>query len=475
MREICAECKTVLVVEDEGTLRIPLHDYMESKGASVTSVPTGTEGIAELLRHDYDVVFTDIRLPGADGFEVLRRALEVSSRTSVVMMTAYGDIEQAVRAMKMGAFDYLPKPFSFSQVDAVLLRGCRTKQLASERDELRAEVERTEEHRELVACSKRMKAVLDTVVRVAASDSSVVLSGETGTGKELIAEAIHRLSPRHAHRLVKLNCAAVPDTLIESEMFGHERGAFTGAVARKRGKFEMAHQGTIFLDEVADLSPAGQAKLLRAIQERSFERVGGVETIRVDVRFVAATHRNLKSLVREGQFREDLYYRLSVITIDVPPLRERTSDVEPLVAQLLHRAAQQVRKPVVKVSPRVIEGLRGYAFPGNVRELANLIERAATLCDGDTLERHHFPPEVVGAARLVRTDSAGAPFLPLAEARAQFESDYIAAALRRTGSRRGEAADLLGVSRKTLWLRLHGESLGEGGGESDGEDEARDG
>ena len=469
MNRICAACCSVLIVEDEPTLRLPLHDFLESKGARVVSVGNGTDGIAELVRQEFDLVFTDIRMPGADGFQVLARALERAPNTSVVVMTGFADVDSVVRALRGGAYDYLAKPFTFAHVEALLARHCRQRKVVDERDELRREVDGSHtDVAEIVACSKEMQTVLDTVQRVAASDTNVVLLGETGTGKELVAEALHRLSRRRSHRLIKFNCAAMPDSLIESELFGHERGAFTGAVARKRGRFEMADGGTLFLDEIGDLSATGQAKVLRAIQERTFERVGGTETIHVDTRFVAASHRDLRAMVRDGTFREDLYYRLSVITIDVPALRDRPADIPLLVEKLLVRAARQLRVPLPRIAPRVLEHLNRYRFPGNVRELANLIERAATLCDDGVIDMQHFPAEVVAARSGTGPDSSrDATFLPLGEATARFEEAYIATALRHTGNRRAEAAQLLGISRKTLWSRLHGSTEEPSGGDAE--------
>ena len=470
MPEVCAECRRVLIVEDEDTLRIPLADYLSGRGAQVTAVARGDLGINALQRDEFDLVFTDIRMPGADGFEVLRRALEISPNILVVIMTAYADVGSAVRAMRMGAHDYLSKPFSFEHVATVLLRSCRQNRLVAERDELRREVDGVFELSKIVSCSLRMQQVLDTVRRVASTDTSIVLHGETGTGKELIAEALHRLSRRSGKRLVKLNCAAVPETLIESEMFGHERGAFTGAVARKRGRFEVADGGTLFLDEIGDLSAAGQAKLLRVLQDRTFERVGGVDTLQVDVRFIAASHRDLRELAKTGGFREDLYYRIGVITIHVPALRERLADIEPLAHLMVEKASRRLARSTPEISPQVLECLRAYPYPGNVRELANLTERAVTLCDGDVLEPRHFPPEVA-SARPTRGegDEQGrqATFVPLSEATASFEEQYVAAAMRRTGGRKGEAARLLGVSRKTLWTRLKDASEPEPGPDPD--------
>ena len=458
MVDVCAECRRVLIVEDEDTLRIPLADYLTERGARVTAVARGDLGIEALLRDEFDLVFTDIRLPGADGFEVMRRALEISPGVQVVVMTAYADVGSAVRAMRIGAHDYLAKPFSFEHVATVLLRSCRQNRLVRERDELRREVGGVFELSKIVACSLPMQQVLDTVRRVAATDTSVVIHGETGSGKELVAEALHQLSRRSTQRLVKLNCAAVPESLIESEMFGHERGAFTGAVARKRGRFEIADGGTLFLDEIGDLSAAGQAKLLRVLQDQTFERVGGVDTITVDLRVIAASHRDLRELAKSGGFREDLFYRIGVITIHVPPLRERHADVEPLTRLMVDKASRRLARPTLEISPEAMACLKSYPFPGNVRELANLTERAVTLCDGDRLEPRHFPPEV--AAPLGRPGQQGfdgdasASFLRLSDATARFEEEYVAAAMRRTGGRKGEAARLLGVSRKTLWTRL---------------------
>lgn len=455
MVEACAGCRSVLVVEDEATLRIPLCDYLETKGAKVTAAANGSEGIEALQRRDFDLVFTDVRMPGADGFAVMARAHEAASRPAVVVMTAYADVDGAVRALREGAFDFMVKPFSFAQVDGVLLRHCRLHKLERERDELRQELDDKAPVQHIASCSKPMQDLLDTLQRVAATDASVVLLGETGTGKELLADALHRQSRRHRGRLVKLNCAAIPEGLFESELFGHERGAFTGALARKRGKFEMADKGTLFLDEIGDLSLAGQAKLLRAIQERQFERVGGTESIAVDVRFVAASHRNLRELVQQGRFREDLFYRLSVVTLEVPPLRARRLDIEPLVQQMLQRAARFGLGKSLSVSAEAMELLKRYRYPGNVRELANVVERAATLCEGHVIAVRHLPPEVVcDPLTLALSGAPDSEFLPLAAATARFETDYIQAALRRTGERRGDAAKLLGISRKTLWSRL---------------------
>ncbi|MBI5609900.1 MAG: sigma-54-dependent Fis family transcriptional regulator [Deltaproteobacteria bacterium] len=458
----CAGCCAVLIAEDEATLRIPLQDFLESKGARVTAVADGASARQALARSDFDLVFTDIRMPGADGFEVLQRAHLQPSKPSVVLMTAYADVDAAVRALREGAYDFLTKPFRFAQVEAVLLRHCRERRLLHERNDLRAELDGRFDPADIVACSKAMQAVVDTVRRVAPSQASVVLAGETGTGKEVLADLLHRLSTRREERLVKVNCAAIPDGLFESELFGHERGAFTGAVARKRGRFEMAHGGSLFLDEIGDLSLAAQAKLLRAIQERQFERVGSETSIQVDVRFIAATHRDLAKMVQAGTFREDLYYRLAVHTIAVPPLRERAADLAPLVGQLLQRVAAQSHRRPPAVPPDLVQRLAGYTFPGNIRELSNLVERASSLCDGDTLGPEHFPAQVLDAGPARTSQHSGEPFATLAAATARFEEDYIAQALQRTGGKRSEAAQLLGVSRKTLWSRLGGGHAGAG-------------
>ncbi|MBM4345809.1 MAG: sigma-54-dependent Fis family transcriptional regulator [Deltaproteobacteria bacterium] len=450
----CAGCCAILLVEDESTLRLPMQDFLGGKGARVVAVADGDEAKRELARREFDMVFTDIRLPGADGFEVLTRAQLQPSKPDVVMMTAYADVEAAVRALREGAYDFLVKPFRFAQLETILRRHCRERQVVRERDELKAELEGRFDPTHIVACSRAMQAVVELVRRVAPTQASVVFSGETGTGKEVLAELLHRLSPRSEGRLVKVNCAAIPDTLLESELFGHERGAFTGAVARRRGRFEMAHGGTLFLDEIGDLSLAAQAKVLRAIQERQFERVGGEIPISVDVRFVAASHRDLAKMVKEGTFREDLYYRLAVHTVEVPPLRERALDLGPLIGQLVQRTAVRDRRKPPAVPEDLVRRLSGYPFPGNIRELSNLIERACSLCDGEILQARHFPSGVLSSAEGLPLAVANAPLAPLAEASARFEEHYIAQVLARTGGRRAEAAQLLGISRKTLWARL---------------------
>ena len=454
MAEVCAECRNVLVVEDEESLRLPLVDYLSDRGAKVTAAERGDDAVELLARNTYDLILTDIRLPGADGFTVLERARQLMPEACVIVMTAFADVESALRAIRMGAYDYLPKPFSFRHIDSVLQRTCQQRKLLREWADLRKEERGGFKISDIVSCSTGVQQALDVVRRVAPTDTSVVLHGETGTGKELFAEAIHRLSRRGDKRLVKLNCAAVPDTLIESEMFGHERGAFTGASARKLGRFEIADGGTLFLDEIADLSPAGQAKLLRVLQDRTFERVGGVDTLSVDVRFIAATHRDLREEVEQGRFREDLYYRISVITVRIPPLRERTADISSLTKRLLDGVCHRLHRAPPKIAAEVETSLCAYPFPGNVRELRNLVERAATLCEGDEILPHHFPAEVMGYEPTRAAQNPDITFPPLAEATARFEAAHIASALRRTGGRKGEAAKLLGMSRKTLWHRL---------------------
>jgi two-component system response regulator HydG len=340
------------------------------------------------------VVLTDVRLPGADGVAVLRAALERDAGTSVVLMTAYGSIETAVEAMRLGAFDFLQKPLDLEQIELRVARAFEHRRLLDEVSELRAERAARGAVREVVAESPALRAAVELASRVAPTRSTVLLTGETGTGKEVIAGLIHRLSPRAQGPLVKVNCAALPETLLESELFGHERGAFTGADRQRIGRFEQATGGTLFLDEVGDMSPATQAKLLRVLQEQEFHRLGGTRPLRTDARIVAATNQDLAERIREGVFREDLYFRLNVIQIHLPPLRERPEDLLALAHRFVHHFARELDRPVRGFSEGALRRLRSHRWPGNVRELHNAIERAVLLCEGTRLRARHLVPAV---------------------------------------------------------------------------------
>lgn len=445
---LCARCKRVLVAEDEKTLRVPLAGFLRSAGADVLAVEDGAEAIRALRRQAYDLVITDVRMPGADGLEVLRVARELHPQCKVIVITAFASIDTAVAALRLGANDYLVKPFRFAELEAKLAPLCARNDRASED----AQGFRLSD---FVCCSRAMQSVLSSVKQIAPGDASVLVIGETGTGKELVAAAIHHFSRRAEGPLVRVNCAAIPDTLFESEFFGHEKGAFTGAAGRREGRLEAAHGGTILLDEVASLSLEGQAKLLRALQTHQFERVGSSKPITVDVRVVAAAQEDFPQRVDSGAFRKDLYYRLGVFTIVVPPLRERPDDIGPLARLFAHRIARRHEREVPRIGAEAQAVLEAHAFPGNVRELENVMERAVTLCPGAEIQPAHILLDGGAPGPLAhRRDPGEVDPLPLGDATARFERVYIERALAETQGNRSKAADALGISRKTLWEKL---------------------
>jgi len=444
----------LLLVEDEDTLRIPLEDFLASRGVETTSVPTGEEAIDRLQRGEvFDVVLTDLRLPGADGMAVLREARVRLPEVQVIVMTAYGTIGSAVQAIREGAYDFLPKPFDLEELASLLDRVCQLRRLSQENQELREELRASREQVTPVAESQAMQEVLRLARQVAQSDAPVVLVGETGTGKEVLAELIHASGPRNRHRLVKVNCAALPDSLFESEMFGHEKGAFTGAAERHRGRIEMADRGTLFLDEVVDLPPAAQTKLLRVLQEGRFERVGSSQPLESDFRLICAAQRDLRGEVERGRLRKDLYYRMAVLTIVLPPLRERQEDIVPLARRFLELACRRMRRSPPDISPEARSALLRYSFPGNVRELKNLMEASAVLCSGDAITEAHLPSWVVGSPAMPAAEAGIPEGLSLEEAVRQFERRHLLRVLQATDGRREEAARRLGISRKTLWQK----------------------
>jgi DNA-binding NtrC family response regulator len=375
---------------------------LESDGHCVSEARDEPEAIEQLGLSAPAVVLTDLRLPRGDGFGVLRAAKASDPELPVIVMTAYGSIQDAVLAMKQGALDFLAKPVDPDHLLLVVGRAVAQRRLVAEYLLLKQEAASRRGLPEIVGCAPALKLVWAAVQRAAGSDATVLLEGESGTGKELFAKAVHALSPRRDGPFVAINCAAIPEGLLETELFGHEKGSFTGASGRKLGKFEVANGGTIFLDEIGDLSFPLQAKILRALEERAFERVGGNATVRVDVRIVAATNRNLRAAVATRRFREDLYFRLSVFPITVPPLRERTEDILLLARHFVDRFCREMGKPVMTLAESAEDALRGYSWPGNVRELQNCIERAVILSDGDRLHAHHLhlpgAPEDAGGA-----------------------------------------------------------------------------
>jgi len=439
----------VLVVEDNAALRLGIWHALHERYA-VLDLEAGGRKAVERLRdpgvEPYDVVITDLRLPGEPGLEVLRAALERSPSTAVVMMTAYASVETAVEAMRLGAHDFLQKPFDLGQLELRVARALAHARLVGEVTELRRE---RAGHAELLGASPALEGAVAMADRIAATRSTVLVTGETGTGKELIAAAIHRRSPRAEQRLVKVNCAALPETLLESELFGHERGAFTGAEQRRVGRFEEADRGTLFLDEVADMSAVTQAKLLRVLQDGEFQRLGASTNLRVDVRIIAATNRDLEVAMREGSFREDLYFRLNVIRVHMPPLRERGDDIATLARHFVAEFGRELGRGPLGLAEEALERLRAHAWPGNVRELRNVIERAVLLADGSRVEAVD-----VGLGEAARPAVWEPALPPGGLSLAEVEREVVLEALRRSGFVQKDAAALLGISRRKLNYKI---------------------
>jgi two-component system, NtrC family, response regulator AtoC len=441
---------TILIVEDEARMRRLLELDLGEGGFQTLSAPDAESGL-DLLRKDHvDLALTDLKLPGMSGLEFLQAARRSHANLPVIVMTAHGSIETAVEAMKAGAADYVLKPFSLAEIRMVVEKELNTRRLREENRELREALGRRYDYPNVVAHSARMQEVLALVERVAATYSTVLLGGESGVGKDLVARLIHQRSNRGSGPFIKINSTAIPESLLESELFGHEKGAFTGAIAAKPGKFELADKGTLFLDEIGDVPPPIQVKLLRVLQEREFERLGGTRTIKVDVRLVAATNRDLRAALEQGTFREDLYYRLNVVPIDIPPLREHKEDIPDLVGLFLQRNAQQSGKDWAGIAPDALKILTDYHWPGNVRQLENIVERACALAAGPMLQ--------AGDIRLdsPRSSAPGAAQLLLPEGKTldQWEDEIIREAYRRAGGNKSQAARLLGLSRNALRYRL---------------------
>jgi DNA-binding NtrC family response regulator len=452
----------VLIVDDEPSMRrIVISNLRQDSHISVeASGPSGA--IALLSKEHFDVVITDQKMSGGTGLDVLRAVQESDPTTSVIFLTAVGTVELAVESMRQGAFDFLTKPYVLDVMRATVRRACERTELLRENAVLRTTVRKLESADEILGQSKEIHSVLELISRVAVTNSTVLITGETGTGKELVARAIHRNSARANRPFIAINCAAVTETLLESELFGHERGAFTGADKARNGLFEAAHEGTLFLDEVAEMSPAAQAKLLRVLANGEIQRVGSTATRKVDVRVLAATHRDLQARVHGGQFREDLFYRLAVVPILLPPLRERKEDLEELCQMLCARIAREMKVPTRQLSQDALKKLRSYAFPGNIRELANLLERALILGKHVQLEPEDFPlqPGSVPSNRTGRESTIEqlAAQLPeqldLRELLAKLERLLIDRAISSSNGVQAEAARRLGLSRSDLGYKI---------------------
>jgi DNA-binding NtrC family response regulator len=445
----------ILIVEDKESLREMLRHVLEAEGHQVIEARDEPEAVAVARAHRPGVVLSDLRLPRGDGLGVLRAVLDLDPDTPFIVMTAYGGVEDAVAAMKQGALDFLAKPVDPDHLRLIVERAVARRRTASRRVADPAELARRGAPH-ILGEHPSLKRVLGALQRAAATDTTVLLEGESGTGKELFARALHALSDRADGPFVAINCAAIPETLLETELFGHEKGAFTGAVMRKPGKFEVAHRGTLFLDEIGELPPALQAKILRVLEGQRFERVGGTASVQVDVRQVAATNRNLRAAVLARQFRDDLFFRLSVFPITVPPLRERVSDIALLARHFVERFCRQLDKPLIGLSHDALEALEAHPWPGNVRELQNCVERAVVMVDGDTIHARHLnlgsspSPAAVDADPWARIDLSGT----LAEASRrvllEVERRKVSSALCAVGGDRARAADALQISPRLL-------------------------
>ncbi len=440
-------------------MREGMVQVLAKMGHEVLEAADGHEGVEAALRQPCDLVITDYKLPGMDGLEVLRRLKQQAASTEVMVITAYGTIGLAVQAMQEGAADFITKPFSHEElrvkVEKALQRVAERRELervSAENLYLRQELEGRLNFGEIIGESPKMKELYATVQKVAPTDATVLIYGESGTGKELVARAIHRASRRRDRPFVRVHCGALAEGVLESELFGHERGAFTGALRRKRGRFELAHTGTIFLDEVGDIPPPTQLKLLRILQEKEFERVGGEETLTVDVRIIAATNRDLGQLVREGTFREDLYYRLHIVPIYLPPLRARREDIPALAAHFVARLAKELGKPALRLEEGAVEQLCRYHWPGNVRELENVLERAAVLAEGQTIGVNDLPPLVGPHGDQVMEETEDS--LHLEPVLARIERTYLERALAKAQGVKTEAARLLGLKPSALYYKL---------------------
>ena len=441
---------TLLIVDDEKNYLVVLEALLSPEGYEIMTSDKAQEALRLLQEADVDLVLTDMKMPGMSGMELLEEAKKIKPEVPVIMMTAYGTIEMAVEAMKKHAYDYITKPFQNEELKLTLRKALENYRLVKENRRLSEALSERHGYRNIVGKSKSMLKVYDLIDKVAQSKASVLITGPSGTGKELIAKAIHYESLRKDRPFISVNCGALAETLLESELFGHEKGAFTGAIAMKKGRFELADGGTLFLDEIGDMSPPLQVKLLRVLQEMEFERVGGTKTIKVDVRVLSASNRNLKDDVASGVFREDLFYRLNVIHIEVPPLRERMEDVRLLVTHFIEKYGDSK----IELTPQVWEALYTYSWPGNVRELENVIERAVVLNSGNFIDLKDLPVEFTKAKGDLDVDRFIPPEAPLQSTLEEIEEKLIRRALKESGNVQSHAADQLGITKSLIQHKM---------------------
>ncbi|UCG39530.1 MAG: sigma-54-dependent Fis family transcriptional regulator [bacterium] len=442
----------ILIVDDEPGMRSLLTRVMEKEGYAAHSAPDGVQALESMGRTEWDLVIADIDMPGMDGLALLRKIHEEKPSLPVIMITAYATVESAVEAMKLGAYDYITKPFQMDELKIVVAKAFEKRRLLAEKEMLLAEIRSRYDLKGIIGVSDCMRDVVDMAMSVAPSRATVLIEGESGTGKELVARAIHDHSDRHDRPFVVVNCGALAEGVLESELFGHEKGAFSGAIVSRKGRFELADGGTLFIDEVGELPPQAQVKLLRFLQNQEFERVGGSVMLRSDARIVAATNRDLRAMVRQGSFREDLFYRLNVVHIRVPPLRERREDIEHLAAHFLAKYCAQMNKKLADLPPDVLLALRSYDWEGNVRELENVMERAVVLCKGDSIALRDLPEEVRGQEEAMEVaDPGGRTLTQILEA---LERQILVRTLQSNRNSQTKTAAELGLKRTTLRYKM---------------------
>jgi two-component system, NtrC family, response regulator AtoC len=453
----------ILLVDDEPDFRTLVGEALRDAGHRVVLAANGAEGLTQISSNVFDVMICDIRLPKVDGLTLFRRVRQESPGTDVILITAHAAVNDAVSALKEGAYDYITKPFDVDEIILQMQRIATQRALKRELEQARAELSQRKSNGSgtgtagaIIGRSPAMLRLADRIETIAQSDAPVLITGESGTGKELVARTLHERSNRRPKPFIAVNCAAFPETLLEAELFGHERGAFTGAVKRRDGRFKAADGGTLLLDEIAEVPLPAQAKLLRVLQEGTVEPLGTNESTKVDVRIISATHRNLRERIKEGKFREDLYYRLNVLDIEIPPLRERRGDMPLLLQYFLNKFTQPGKTPS-SISPRAWAVLSQYHFPGNVREFAHAIEHAVVLANGGEIEVEHLPGGITGTLDGTSSTPAGS-LRSLSAALKEFEHEYLLRALAQANGKKMKAAEILGISRKNLWekLRLHG-------------------
>lgn len=438
----------ILIIDDEKNIREGLAAALEMDGYNVVLASDGETGLNLVGRGDIDLVITDLRMPGISGEEVLSKVTSESPGLPVIVLTGHGTIDTAVDAMRAGAYDFLTKPLNLDRLSLIVKRALQTRELSLQHRQLKEELDTNKTFESIIGKSAEMQKIFEMVRRVSSSKASVLITGESGVGKELIANAIHNLSPRKDNPLIKVHCAALSETLLESELFGHEKGAFTGAVARKRGRFELAHGGTIFLDEIGEIDQNVQIKILRVLQDKRFERVGGEETVETDVRVITATNRDLEKEIVEGRFREDLYYRLNVVHIHVPPLRERKDDIPLMVSSFIKEFAKENGKNITSIDSQARAALYKYDWPGNIRQLRNSIESAVVMCVGDILTLDDFPPTIS------QHSSQDIVQIPAGLTLDAAEKIYINETLAANSGNKSKTADVLAIGRKTLHRKL---------------------